>query len=86
MPKFDQGQSYLQAFTSNQMEYILSDVDESDADYYYYGYLSFRGDCIISRLTNDTGAFRFFKSKKNYTTHWTGKASLNYVYYNQLFQ
>lgn len=86
MPLFDTGHTYIQAFTQNQVEYMLSDVDETgDADYKYYGYLAFNGYCVISRLTNATGAFRFFKKKNNYVASWADKANLTYVYYNELF-
>ena len=58
--------------------FVIHDIDESDATYYYYGYLNVDGVGIIMRKTTaDPSAIRYDVTK-NYDTDWTNRASLTY--------
>jgi hypothetical protein len=83
MPSFDSG-NYQSAFTSQQREFVASDVDESSTTR-YYGFLAFDGRWIIRKLVTTTGAMTYVHGKNGYDTAWTGRSELTYVRYNEMF-
>lgn len=84
MPIYDQGASFSTAFSGKQIEFQASDVDEA-ANPRYYGFLSIDGKWLIRQLNTATGAIRYAKGSKNYSTNWTNRASLSYSYYSEVF-
>jgi hypothetical protein len=84
MAIFDSGMNYYAAFTSQQREYVTSDVDEATTTR-YYGFLAYNGYWIIRKLVTTTGAMTYAQGKRGYDTAWTGRAGLTYVRYNEMF-
>ena len=65
--------------------YKPSDMDASSATANYFGFLDPSGDWYILQLNLSTGAARYAKGSSNYTTNWTGRASLTYDYFSNVF-
>ncbi len=65
--------------------YAASDVNESDGTYNYYGFLKSDGSWYIMRTTKTNTEIRYFAGTSDYTTNWTGRASLSYNYFNVIF-
>jgi hypothetical protein len=61
--------------------YKISDLEDGTTS--YFGYLNADGGWYILKLT--TTAARYVKGDSAYTTAWTGRASLTYDYYNNVF-
>ena len=63
--------------------YQISDGDDTGA-VKYYGFLQTNGTWYI--MKNDTGSnsYRYAKGDSGYTTAWTDRAGLTYVYFNAL--
>lgn len=64
--------------------YQISDTD-SASDPKYYGYLAVDGQWYIMEENTAAGTYRYVRGASDYTTAWTGRASLTYGYYNEMF-
>lgn len=64
------------------LAYKISDIDESGATA-YYGYLDKSGNWYIMAVTVTT--IRYAKGVEEYTTNWTGRAELEYDYFDAVF-
>lgn len=69
----------------------ISDQDNSDSSYYYYGYLTQDNNWIIQRQDNtvtNVNLYRYASVKINsayslYTSAWSARASLTYDYFDK---
>lgn len=70
-------------YNDTLVNYALSDVD-ADASPNYYGYLRCDGAWYILKETISAGAdtYRYYFGTSDYTTNWTNRASLTYVYFD----
>lgn len=67
-------------------DYVYSDVDKTDATYYYYGAVNKDGGWRILRKTvGDPSAYRFAAGDSGYALAWTNKSSQSYDYYHLVF-
>jgi len=64
--------------------YKVSDIDES-GDPAYYGFLDINGNWFIMEYNTSAGTCRYFKGTSAYTTNWTGRALLEYGYFDVVF-
>ncbi len=70
--------------------YEISDSDQNDSSYFYYGYLTPDNIWVIQRQDNtvtNVSAYRYATVKNNptynkYTDAWSARASLTYDYLN----
>jgi len=60
-------------------EYKITDIDDTG----YYGYLKADGGWYI--MSGIAGAYRYIKGTTDYTTAWSGRAGLQYDYFNLIF-
>ena len=75
-------------FDANPDDWILlSDVDEIDSTYKYYGYVDRDGGWYIMRKEVGTGTatIRYYAGTTSYALSWIGKASLGYDYWFNIF-
>jgi hypothetical protein len=62
-------------------DYAPSDLDEGVTS--YYGFLDKRGWWYIMKVTPT--AIRYIRGEANYAANWTGRANLNYQYFDVVF-
>jgi hypothetical protein len=72
-----------QIFAWGSEYYEISDQDTS-ASIQYFGYLNLKGLWIVQAFNTATGTYRYANGNSSYSTNWGIRASLTYVYYNQL--
>lgn len=58
--------------------YKITDID----DVGYYGFMTADGAWYIM---SSVSGYRYFKGDSDYATNWGNRASLSYLYYNQIF-
>lgn len=68
-------------------EYKISDMDNGNATYDYFGFLRKDGYWYIMRQDKSGGdsVFRYDSGTSGYSTAWTGRAGLSYQYFNLEF-
>lgn len=64
--------------------YQPSDVDTA-SDPKYYGFLAADGSWYIMEENTTGGTYRYIRGTSDYTTKWTNRATLTYVYFNAMF-
>lgn len=64
--------------------YQIADLDESTTSK-YYGFVNKSGSWYIMKNDTTTNTFRYTKGSSAYPTNWTGRASLTYDYFNNVF-
>lgn len=66
--------------------YVVSDKDD-DASPNYFGYVDRQGNWYIMKETVNPGAdtYRFVGGTGDYTTNWTNRAILTYLYFYEVF-
>lgn len=79
---YEPAQVQSQELVDPTLGYKISDIDESGATA-YYGYIDKNGNWYIVSVT--ATAVRYIKGTENYTTSWTGRALLEYGYFNAIF-
>jgi hypothetical protein len=72
----------LKVLPSPSMPGYASDIDESGATS-YYGFLDENGNWCIMEVT--ATSVRYAAGTSDYTTNWTGRALLEYGYFNAVF-
>lgn len=65
--------------------YEISELDETDVTYSYYGFVHKDGAWYIAREDKTTGSYRYAKGASAFSTNWTGKAGLSYGYFDATF-
>ena len=60
------------------IDYKISDLEDGDTS--YFGFLKSTGEWYIMKLTSTEARYVFGVS--DYSTIWTGRASLTYSYYD----
>lgn len=65
--------------------YEISELNEDDATYSYYGFVHKDGAWYIAREEKSTGSYRYAKGASNFSTGWTGRAGLGYDYFDNTF-
>jgi len=77
-------EDYQKTFISEDLtaKYKISDIDDTGSKK-YFGYMDKDGNWFIMTLT--TTQTRYVKGTSNYITAWTGRASLVYDYFNNIF-
>jgi len=66
--------------------YKISDSAEPAGGPEYFGFLRQDGYWFIMKITTSgtDKTYRYISGTTDYTTSWTGKAGLSYVYWNQI--
>ncbi len=65
--------------------YIISDIDDMNPEYIYYGYTKVNGNWYITKQDMGNGSFRYTKGDRDFPAYWNNRAQLNYDYsYNVL--
>lgn len=67
--------------------YEITELDESDPTYSYYGFVHKDGPWYIARETKATGSYRYTNGASNFSTGWTNRAtpSIPYNYFDVIF-
>lgn len=63
--------------------YEITEIDDTSSPA-YYGFVKKTGAWYIMQ-EDSTGAYRYTKGDSGFSTAWTGKAGLNYGYFNSIF-
>lgn len=65
--------------------YQISDLDEFDQSFIYYGCTKPDGSWYIMQQDPYTGAFRYIKGQYDYPTNWQRRRNLAYDYFYNVF-
>lgn len=65
--------------------YRISEVDDSDISFSFYGFINKDGAWFIMKGDADTGSFRYAKGNSNFPNNWARRKDLNYDYFYKLF-
>ena len=65
--------------------YVISDIDDGNNDYNYYGYLRDDGWWYIMKEDVVNKTYRYVKGGSDYATNWGNRSTLSYNYYNEVF-
>lgn len=60
-------------------------TDKAGTDPIYIGYTAKDGRWFIKEYSTSAGTMRYFKGDSDYPTNWTGRASLVYDYFYNIF-
>lgn len=64
--------------------YVVSDIDEAGSTK-YYGYVNRAGAWYVMEYDTAAGTLRFSAGDESYPANWTGRASLSYDYFYNVF-
>jgi hypothetical protein len=61
--------------------YLISDIDDTDTDFVYYGYIKANGSWYITKHDIENGTFRYAKGGKEFSDNWKNRTKLRYDYF-----
>lgn len=64
--------------------YAIAEVDDDLVS--YYGFINKVGAWYIMRENTDTGAFRYSRGNRGFSSSWANRKGLKYDYYSNLFR
>lgn len=65
--------------------YEITELNEDDATYNYYGFVHKTGAWYVARETKASGSYRYSAGASSFSTNWTGRAGLTYEYFDDTF-
>jgi hypothetical protein len=65
--------------------YQISDIDDINTDFIYYGYTKLDGSWYIAKHDVENGAFRYIRGRSNFPDNWNNRSRLSYNYFHAAF-
>ena len=61
--------------------YLISDIDDTDTYFVYYGYTKANGNWYVTKHDIENGTFRYAKGDKEFSANWNNRTKLRYDYF-----